>query len=195
MLGAAPERGPRQVKPPSRAPDRGQVAGTSGSRGLGRPRRPPSPPLPLRSRPDAPPLPLATCGVGRIRPFVPRPSPAAPRGVPGANTAERRGSRAAPAPQISGPRGGGLAGQLRDCGRAGPAPLGAARAPSHPTAAPLSCKWPAGGRAPQLLQLTWGREDGAGWGGEDGEAVLASRSGPGPQQRPALSSRPEPRSP
>lgn len=115
-------------------------------------------PSPIALSRSVRPLPRATCGVGQIRAFVPRPSPAAPRGSPRANTAERPGSRAAPAPQISRPRGGGLAGQLRACGRA---ELGAPLSRSHRRGAPLSCRWPAGGRprSAALGQLTWGVGD------------------------------------
>lgn len=125
-LEAAPERRPEEATlliPGPGLPRGSQVPGTpTGLHPLSptppRPPLPPPTPTPAQS-PPRPPFPLATCGVGQIRAFVPRRSPAAPRGAPRANTAERRGSRAAPAPQIFGPRGGGLAGQLRACGRGG----------------------------------------------------------------------------
>lgn len=164
------------------APTPGRVAGASGegARGPGHrgccgqcaptPRRP-SPPPPALAPRRVLPSPLATCGVGQIRAFVPRPGPAAPRGAPRANTAERRGSRAAPAPQISGPQGGGLAGQLRPaggcCAPAGAPPSAAGRA--------LSCRWPAGGA---LRPGSW----------EGGSLSQISQAG----GRPSSSSRPEP---
>lgn len=111
------ERSPREVK--SVILDlltSGQVAGN----GLRRPAVPLAsrllgPPLThvLTPRNVSPPQPV-TCGVGQIWAFVPRPSPAAPRDARGANTAERQGSCASPAPHIFGPRGVDLAGQLRD---------------------------------------------------------------------------------
>lgn len=135
-LEAAPKRRPEDATlliPGPWAPGGGGVSGLRDTGGLASPLpdaaaaslphpplhpAPPPPPPGTRS-PALPPFPLATCGVGQIRAFVPRRSPAAPRGAPRANTAERRGSRAAPAPQIFGTLGGGLAGQLRACGRGG----------------------------------------------------------------------------
>lgn len=178
--GAAPGRG---------AGTRGPVHGRAGCRGacvrgsgLPLPRRRRGPPAPLApGAPSLPPSPPAgSVGSG----LCPARSPAAPRGGPRANTAERRGSRAAPAPQIFGPRGGGLAGQLRACGRGeaqpGQAPP-AAPAPAGRAFVMQMARWrprSALGRAPRHPPLTWG-----------GGGVSAPGSGPGQRGRPALSSR------
>lgn len=165
--GRQPQAG--SLGPAARAPG-GLGTGAavaSAPRRRGGPRPPPPALAPRRVLPS----PLATCGVGQIRAFVPRPGPAAPRGAPRANTAERRGSRAAPTPQISGPQGGGLAGQLRPaggcCAPAGAPPSAAGRA--------LSCRWPAGGA---LRPGSW----------EGGSLSQISQAG----GRPSSSSRPEP---
>lgn len=109
---AAPERRPGKRNPVTQR----QVAGDGLPWPGGSSPQPPWPshPPPASSPTRLPSSSLATCGVGQIWAFVPRPSPAALRGAPRANTAECRGSRAAPAPQIFGSRGGGLARQLWD---------------------------------------------------------------------------------